>query len=305
MLKKNKILTASLMLSLFFTAGFVLAQESENENLTSLIQEIELDENIQPADLGVEEPNILPDSPFYFLKNWARNIQSFFTFNSLDKARLKEKIANEKLIELKRLIEQNKNRETIENALRNYQNEIGEMERVTERIRERAEENAEVGEFLDKFIQQQTLHQGLLQKLEEQVPAEVLEKIKEAREEHLERFSEVMNRLEENKEKIQERLEKNLEEIKVRRLEKIQEQIKEQAQEREQEKVCAQVITPARNATTGECKNFPTPCDVPAGWGKVNACPTTTNMLQKEILSPLEKLIQPFKALRLNKEAGK
>lgn len=30
--------------------------------------------------------------------------------------------------------------------------------------------------------------------------------------------------------------------------------------------VCIQVITPARNPQTGEVREFPTPCDVPAGW---------------------------------------
>lgn len=32
---------------------------------------------------------------------------------------------------------------------------------------------------------------------------------------------------------------------------------------------CIQVITPARNPKTGEVKNFPTPCDVPEGWEKI------------------------------------
>lgn len=36
--------------------------------------------------------------------------------------------------------------------------------------------------------------------------------------------------------------------------------------------VCAQVITPARNPKIGECKEFGTPCDVPAGWEKVESC---------------------------------
>ncbi len=35
--------------------------------------------------------------------------------------------------------------------------------------------------------------------------------------------------------------------------------------------VCIQVITPARNKTTGEEKVFPTPCDVPEGWEKIDA----------------------------------
>ncbi len=39
-----------------------------------------------------------------------------------------------------------------------------------------------------------------------------------------------------------------------------------------QQQVCAQVITPARNTATGECKEFPTPCDVPSGWEKVESC---------------------------------
>lgn len=29
---------------------------------------------------------------------------------------------------------------------------------------------------------------------------------------------------------------------------------------------CIQVITPARNPETGDIQEFPTPCDVPAGW---------------------------------------
>lgn len=36
--------------------------------------------------------------------------------------------------------------------------------------------------------------------------------------------------------------------------------------------VCPAVIQPARNPLTGECRAFPTPCDVPEGWNKVAAC---------------------------------
>ncbi|MFH1175215.1 MAG: hypothetical protein V1698_00650, partial [bacterium] len=39
---------------------------------------------------------------------------------------------------------------------------------------------------------------------------------------------------------------------------------------------CIQVITPAKNPRTGECKNFPTPCDIPAGWMKVANCGVNT-----------------------------
>jgi hypothetical protein len=36
--------------------------------------------------------------------------------------------------------------------------------------------------------------------------------------------------------------------------------------------VCIQVITPARNPLTGECRVFPTPCDVPDGWIRTASC---------------------------------
>ncbi len=36
--------------------------------------------------------------------------------------------------------------------------------------------------------------------------------------------------------------------------------------------VCAQVITPAKNPATGECREFSTPCDVPEGWVAVESC---------------------------------
>ena len=38
------------------------------------------------------------------------------------------------------------------------------------------------------------------------------------------------------------------------------------------ETVCIQVITPAIDSRTGTCREFPTPCDVPVGWRKVESC---------------------------------
>ncbi|MFZ5933076.1 MAG: DUF5667 domain-containing protein [Patescibacteria group bacterium] len=39
-----------------------------------------------------------------------------------------------------------------------------------------------------------------------------------------------------------------------------------------EEPACIQVVTPAKNPTTQECKNFPTPCDIPDGWIRVDSC---------------------------------
>jgi hypothetical protein len=46
-------------------------------------------------------------------------------------------------------------------------------------------------------------------------------------------------------------------------------------------RLCIQVITPAYNPQNPlECKEFPTPCDVPPGWIKTERCPVKTPMLQ-------------------------
>jgi hypothetical protein len=46
-------------------------------------------------------------------------------------------------------------------------------------------------------------------------------------------------------------------------------------------RVCIQVITPAYNPQNPlECKEFPTPCDVPQGWMKTEKCPVKTPTLQ-------------------------
>jgi len=42
---------------------------------------VEQDEDVTAEDLGTEEPSLLPDSNFYFLKNWGHTVRSFFTFN--------------------------------------------------------------------------------------------------------------------------------------------------------------------------------------------------------------------------------
>jgi hypothetical protein len=36
--------------------------------------------------------------------------------------------------------------------------------------------------------------------------------------------------------------------------------------------ICTQVLTPARNPLTSECRVFSTPCAVPDGWIRVSSC---------------------------------
>ncbi|MDI6882879.1 MAG: DUF5667 domain-containing protein [Patescibacteria group bacterium] len=200
----------------FASVVWASAQETPTTTIqpitTEAVEEVELDETVEASDLEVSEPTLLPDSPFYFLKNWQRRIKSFFTFNKIEKAELQLKYASEKLLEAKKLAERTEKAKLIKKATENYQEELDKIKETAEKIKEKASENPKVGEFLDKFIKHQVLHQKILEKLEEKVPEQALEKIKQARERHLQRFGEVMGKLEE-KTKITEYLEKNLEEL--------------------------------------------------------------------------------------------
>lgn len=55
---------------------------------------------ITPADLGITDVGTLPDSSFYFLKEWGWGFKRFFTFDPIAKAELELKITNVKAAEL-------------------------------------------------------------------------------------------------------------------------------------------------------------------------------------------------------------
>jgi len=209
MIKSIKII----LLSLVFTAIFgltstILAQKVLAETTEAVI----LDENVQASDLGISEPKLLPDSPFYFLKDWGRTIRFFFAFNPLKKVELRHRFASERLIEIQKMVEKKTNPKKITKAISKYEQEISRLKERSDKLKTKATETPELDKFLDKYTRHQTLHHRILQKLENQAPKEVVEKIKEARKQHLERFKEVMLKLE-NKEKISERIEKGLKEI--------------------------------------------------------------------------------------------
>ena len=142
----------SFLFIFFLGLGIFLAVSAQE---ASPVEEaVNLDEDIQPEDLGVSEPKLLPDSPFYFLKNWARGIQNVLTFNPIRKAELRMKFANEKLMEVKKIVQKTQDPEKIKKATENYQQEVEKIKNQVEKIKEKAAENPQVESFLDKFIHQ-------------------------------------------------------------------------------------------------------------------------------------------------------
>lgn len=152
------------MASLLFT-GIAFADDGEEHDEDVL-------EIITTTDLGVEDPGVLPNSPFYFFKEVGRTFQRAFTFNRIAKAELELRITNEKAAEVKKVEEEHPNdANALQGALENYQ-------RAQERLRLRIEnlgensDNPNVDAFLEKLTDRVVLHEKLFEELIERHDAQ-------------------------------------------------------------------------------------------------------------------------------------
>lgn len=164
-----------LLLSVFlFSAGVVLAQD-----------EAVLDENVTAVDLGIEEPTLLPDSPFYFLKEWQRGIGNFFTFNSVKKTERYLEQANEKLIEAQKIAEKTGNEEIAVKAMEKYQKAVEKTGNRIEKIKEKQKDNPDYQVLLDKYTEDgfnQHRVMSVLQNRFREIPKEAQNRIEGVRE---------------------------------------------------------------------------------------------------------------------------
>jgi len=213
MLNKNLIVlsaaTALAVLSVFFfQTGYLFAQEEQTTNTE--ISEVVADEDITASDLGVGEPRILPDSPFYFVKNISRSLRSALTFDPVKKAELKLRFANEKLIEAKKLTEKKKNPKVVEKVLKDYQKDLEGIRSLTEKIRTKSNTPA-VDRFMEKLVDATLKHQVLFDRFDKEVPLDFADSIEKAKEKNLEEFSNVATRVL-SPENLKEKLEKKIRE---------------------------------------------------------------------------------------------
>ncbi len=188
------------MQKIFFTllvsSLILMSFMSVNAEISSVTADIALDEEVQASDLGISESSLLPGHPFYFFKNWGRNIRSALTFNPIKKAELEAKFASEKLIELKKMTKLNMSEDRLKDAVEDYKEKVQRTEELTAKIKEKANENEEVKDFSEKITKHYILHNRILEKLKLQVPIGVFDKIEEARNEHLDRFQKTLSNLE-------------------------------------------------------------------------------------------------------------
>lgn len=239
--------------STFFISILIIIGLLINFNVLAQNEDIIVDEDITAEDLGVSEQKTLPDSPFYFIKNFWRGVRTALTFNPVKKAELRLRFANEKLIEAKKLAEKTNKEEFVGKAVERYQKEMEKIKIKVETFKEKAADNPKIESFLSRFINTAIKQQVLMEKLEEKIShnPKALEKIETAKEQVLENHSRVIQQLEE-KTQIKERLEENIQEIKeeklapvlMKKVEQTKEKIHERIKKIEEKGVCITLWDP-------------------------------------------------------------
>ncbi len=207
MRKLEKIIVLLLIFSLIFAFPAFTQEETE----------------IQPEELEIKTPQILPTSGAYSIKDFFRKLRLLFAFSAIKKAELRLKFANEKLLEVKE-IAKSAPPELIEKSLTSYQEELEKAKLESEKLKKEDQQK-----FLKKYTTHALKQQMVLENIASQVKGDVYEKILANRERHLERFKEVMEKVE-NKKELKEKIKETVDEvIKVSpsRVIKIYETIKE------------------------------------------------------------------------------
>ncbi|MFA5431437.1 MAG: DUF333 domain-containing protein [Candidatus Paceibacterota bacterium] len=129
----------------FFSFSVVLAEET----------------TITAKDLNVAEPTVLPNNPFYFLKELGREVQMLITMDPAKKADVKLKIASEKLVEAEKL---STNKEAFSNALTNYTNSLNDLKTYAATLKQ---DSASSNVLLKKIAVQTFNQQKLLSQIAE------------------------------------------------------------------------------------------------------------------------------------------
>ena len=119
----------------------------------------------------ISNPGILPDSGFYFIKSWGRNLQLMFARTDSERARLMLKYTNEDALALARMYQIGKYNVGDKHAER-YTLQIHNLVQTMEQVRTRqGKSNSQ--ELVDKLQQNYLQQQEVLLSALEEVPEEI------------------------------------------------------------------------------------------------------------------------------------
>lgn len=184
----SKILALISVLAIGFWATTALASAQEQTSAGQATTS-----EVENVDLGVENPGILPSSPFYFLKEWKRSITRFFTADPVKRAELELNEANERAAEIKKLEETTPSKiEAITKAVNNYQQNMERLKARLEQLKQTSE-NPNVDKLVDNLIDRSIKHNELFDSLKDKFQEQI--DLKNKLEAGQEKISEVISKI--------------------------------------------------------------------------------------------------------------
>ena len=144
-------------------------------------------------------PSITPNSPFYFLKDFARQLRLALTFNQVKKAELRLQFANEMLAEAQKLAEKTGNQELFQKAIDKYQKQIEKIQNQVEKFKDNDKEDIKIDSFADRFNKKIELHQQIMEKLQEKLASnsQAFESVQKAQQKVIQHLNQVGEKLRE------------------------------------------------------------------------------------------------------------
>ncbi|MDD5749610.1 MAG: DUF5667 domain-containing protein [Patescibacteria group bacterium] len=193
---------------MFFALAIIVAplfsQAQENRALDIMLLEFENDK-LKAADLGIEEPRVLPGDRSYWWQIFKENTSLFFTFNQEKKLEKLEEMSSRRLIEAQKLAEKGtlNAAQNVELALKRYQEQ---RQKMYQKFQEREDLR---GKMLENFDAQELRHKEILsaviERLRNRLPEKQIEDFEKINKEN------TLNWYNTDPAQIRQRLEKSLE----------------------------------------------------------------------------------------------
>lgn len=232
------------------------------------------------------------------------------------KAKLHLKIAAERIVEVKMMLEsKNVNAPGLDTALANITQNIEGANQVLKNEKSRGKSVEKLASEINRTLNSQDSALRLLAQasnestrlkikaveariaddeaeIEDEMPEDELEQ--ELKDELEEEIEDEIGETHQSAQKAQlllEKLRKEASKSAQKALKKREEAVKKAIES--EGNICVQVITAAKNSS-GQCREFSTPCDVPAGWTKVDSCPVEKSQekRQEELRKAQEKAVE-------------
>lgn len=170
-MNKPLIISAIILCGIFILLNYPVSYVSAQDAITNTITDN------QPTSETITTPKLLPDNPFYFIKEWGRAIKIFFTFDSVKKVTIKTGIANQRLIELQTLIQNNASQQIIEKAANNYKKEAENIKGSLDKINDTIDNNPKLKNLVTKFVENQSSTEAIIQKITDATASSISQNI--------------------------------------------------------------------------------------------------------------------------------